>query len=231
MPFYKPLLHTPDIRALAACLLLVLGSAPALAQAPSATAAAPASGCGTLDNPYGPFDYQTQKNKLSIVEQYHFTPQVEGLVGGKSSVNIGMDLEYTLRAFPNHHRALAALVRLGERQRSPQPTGASYSIDCFFERALRFRPQDTTARLLYANYLFKNQRAPDALQQMDAASAVAGDNPFTHYNLGLIYLERQHYDKALEHAHRAYALGFAQPGLREQLQRLGKWQEAVVAPQ
>jgi hypothetical protein len=36
------------------------------------------------------------------------------------------------------------------------------------------------------------------------------------------------FDKSLESAHRAYALGFPLPGLREKLKRAGKWQEPVV---
>lgn len=179
--------------------------------------------CGALKNGFGPFDYITDKDKLPIVEQHHFTPEVEMLLKGHTSVAIGSDLDYTLRAFPNHHRALLAMGRLGARLRTPQPAGAAYTVACYFERALRFRPQDTTARLLYAHYLFQSQRRQDALEQMDVAAQEAADNPFTHYNMGLMYLENQLYEQAREHAHKAYDLGFTQPGLREQLERLGHW--------
>lgn len=79
--------------------------------------AAPA--CGSLENAYGPFDYTNPddfKNKLPLVEIAHFTPKVEGLMGGKSGYLWG-DLDYTLRAFPNHHRALYAFVRYEIRER------------------------------------------------------------------------------------------------------------------
>ena len=183
------------------------------------------SPCGPLENQYGPFDYRNQKNYLGVVEQHHFTPQVEALVGGSSSVHVGEDLDYTLRAFPNHHRALLSLTRLGEKTHSSQPIGLPYSVECYFERALRFRPKDTTVRMIYASYLYKDQRGAQAKQQLDLAAAVAGDNPFTHYNLGLLYLEQENYPLALAHAHKAYALGFTQPALREQLQLRGKWKE------
>ncbi len=188
-----------------------------------AQAQEPVSACGSLQNGYGPFDYLTQKEKLPIVEQYHFTPEVEMLVRGRTSTSIGADLHYTLMAFPNHHRALQAMVRLGARLHTPQPVGAAFSVECYFDRALRFRVHDTTARLLFANYLFQNQRNKEALGQMEVASADAGDNPFTHYNMGLMYLEHQTFEQARAHAHKAYELGFTQPDLREQLERLGYW--------
>lgn len=179
--------------------------------------------CGDLKNSFGPYDFLTDKDKLPIVEQHHFTPEVEMLVKGNTTVNIGGDLSYTLLVFPNHHRALQAMVRLGARMHTPQPPGAAYSIECYFDRAVRFRPHDTTARLLFANYLFQSQRKQEALAQMAVAEADAGDNPYTHYNMGLMYLENQTYDLAREQAQKAYALGFTQPGLREKLERLGQW--------
>lgn len=188
------------------------------------------SSCGSLENQYGPFDYRQQKGKLNIVEQYHFTPNVESLVSGKSSTYVGGDLDYTLRASPNHHRALMAMMRLGEKLKTPQPQGLSYSVECYFERALRFRSDDSIVRMLYATYLFKNSREPEAVRQLGQASESAGDNPFTHYNIGLIYLDLKKYDQALAQAHRAYSLGFTQPALREQLKTLGKWKESSDNP-
>lgn len=204
-----------------------------LAAAPLATVALAQSNfssCGSLDNPYGPFDYRVQKGKLNIVEQYHFTPNVESLVSGKSSIHVGGDLDYTLRASPNHHRALIAMMRLGEKLKTPQPQGLGYSVECYFERALRFRPDDSIARMIYATYLFKNSREPEAVRQLALASESAGDNPFTHYNIGLIYLDLKKYDQALAQAHKAYGLGFVQPVLREQLKKLGKWKEPSDTP-
>lgn len=60
---------------------------------------------------YGPFDYTspTDRKHLGIVEHYHFTSDVEHLRKGASG-SIALDLDYTLRAFPNHHRALNAMM-------------------------------------------------------------------------------------------------------------------------
>lgn len=211
------------VGSLASLVVLLLSGGMALAQES-------ASGCGSLENQYGPFDYRTQKSKLDIVERFHFTPRVESLVGGQSTGSIAGDLDYTLRAFPNHHRALMAMVRLGEKVKTPQPIGATYSVECYFERALRFHPDDTTARMIYATYLSKIGRVKDAISQLETVSVSAEDNPFTHYNMGLIYFDLHQYDQALAQAHLAYGLGFTQTALRDELQRVGKWTEPQPAP-
>lgn len=67
------------------------------------------AGCGSLQNAFGPFDYRdpaARAESLQVVERYHFTADVEMLRRGKASANVLDDLNYTLRAFPNHHRAL-----------------------------------------------------------------------------------------------------------------------------
>ncbi len=191
----------------------------------SATSQAASSSCGPLENPYGPYDYVTQKDHLRVVEQHHFTPQVEALVTGSSSVHVGEDIDYTLRAYPNHHRALMSVVRLGERQHSSQPVGLSYSVECYFERALRFRPADSLVRMIYARYLFLEHRDQQANDQLEAAAGFAGDDAFAHYNIGLLYLQHENYPLALTHAQKAYALGFPQLALRDQLQLRGQWKE------
>lgn len=183
------------------------------------------SGCGSLENSYGPFDYRTESGaKLKIVEEYHFTPNIQSLVSGNSA-SLGSELDYTLKASPNHHRALMTMMRLGEKTKSPQPVGAHYSVECYFERALRFRPDDSTARMIYATFLAKNKREPEAIQQLETAEKAAGDNAFTHYNIGRIYFDIKNYDRSLEQAHKAYALGFTQSTLRDQLKNAGKWKE------
>ena len=94
--------------------------------------------CGPIQNAYGPYDYRSDKDKLKIVEQVHLTPEVINLVKGSSST-IGSDLDYTLRAFPNHHVALNAMIRLGEKQKAAKPIGANYGVECYLQRAIMQR--------------------------------------------------------------------------------------------
>lgn len=182
--------------------------------------------CGPIYNTghYGPYDYRTDKDKLHVVELYHFAPQVELLVRGQSG-ELGGDLSYVLKAFPNHHRALVSIVRLGERTKSLQPPFLTYSIECFLERAVRFRPDDTVARSLYAQYLGKLGRADDGAAQLDVALRVAGENPLTQYNIGLVFFELGKYDRALQQAHKARQMGVERKDLEEMLRRANHWQD------
>lgn len=207
-------------RAFLTCLVIGLSiSQAALGQTPTGN-------CGELGNgTNGPFDYRVERGaKLQVVEQFHFSSNVERLVKGDTG-SVGSDLDYTLRAFPNHHRALMSMIQLGVKLKSPQPTGARYSVECYFQRALSFRPDDNTARMIYATFLFKNERPNEASQQLETTKANAGDSAFTHYNIGLIYFDGKIYDQSLIQAHRAMEMGFGRTELRDMLKGVAKWQE------
>lgn len=192
---------------------------------------ASAGDCGSLAREDGgPWDYRSDPIKrLKTVERYHFTPQVEMLLKGESSARIGMDLDFTLRSFPNHHRALLSMMRLGAREGRAKPDGAQFSVECWFERALRFQPDDAVARMLYVTFLNRAGRLPEARDQLGQVTAAAGDNPFTHYNAGLLYLEMKDYPNALAQAHISYGMGMGRPELRDQLVKAGQWREPAAA--
>src|SRR3990167_9089747 len=204
-----------------ACLMAAV---PVLAQSGGA-------GCGPLfsEGQYGPYDYRTDRDKLPIVLGAHFTPEVEALIRGRTGSRPGTDIDYTLRSIPNNHRALMAMMRLGEKEKTPQPVGSRYSVQCWFERAITFRPDDAVVRMIYSTYLNKQGRLPEATAQLELATVHAKDNAFTHYNIGLHYFDLKNYDRALAQAHQAITLGFGQTALREQLQRVGKWSEPPPA--
>ncbi|KIO49480.1 tetratricopeptide repeat protein [Nitrosospira sp. NpAV] len=183
--------------------------------------------CGELENAYGPYDYtdsnDRQKN-LAIVEQYHFTPNIENLVRGNSG-HVGGELDYTLRAFPNHHRALAALVKLALRDKTVKPVGAKYSVECYFDRAIRFKPNDTAVRAVYSNYLLKLGQPDKAIDQLNVAVNLQPEDPTINYNLGLLYAQKKDYGQARTYAKKAYELGFPLPGLKNKLMEAGKWED------
>ncbi len=183
------------------------------------------SACGSLDNHYGPFDYRkASRGQLSIVESAHFTPLIENLIKGKDNP-FGDDIAYTLRVFPNHHRALLTLQKLAEREKTDSPAYARLSVACYFERAIRFQPDDLIARMLFAGYLIKKSRFDEATQQLDATIRLAGDAPFAHFNIGLVFFDMKNYERALAQAHRAAALGFTRTDLKDRLVAAGKWVE------
>jgi tetratricopeptide (TPR) repeat protein len=180
--------------------------------------------CGSLQNAYGPYDYRSDKDKLQIVEQYHLTPEVINLVSGSSGA-IGGDLGYTLRAFPNHHVALNAMIRLGEKGKTAKPLGSKYSVECWLQRAVRFRNDDAVVKMLYASYLSKAGKRGEALNQLDEAGQLGIDGANANYNMGLIYFDLKEYEKSLLYAQHAYILGYPLPGLRDKLKKVGKWRE------
>lgn len=181
--------------------------------------------CGPLyTQHYGPFDYRTQKPRLEIVERAHFTPMVESLIRGQSG-DLGKDLNYTLRAAPNHHRALVAIVRWGERLKSRSLPGMEHPIDCWFERALRFAPDDHVARSLFARYVGKQGQLDLATRQLDIVLNQSNENPMSIYNVGLIFFELGLSERALEQAHKAKAAGYTRPELEEMLRKAGQWRD------
>jgi tetratricopeptide (TPR) repeat protein len=184
--------------------------------------------CGDLANAYGPHDYQTERGQpLRLVERGHFPASVEALAHGKHGKNtpVGPDLEYTLRAFPNHHRALLAAQRFSERAKKDPPPGMRLPVECWFDRAVRFRPNDVIVRMLYSQYMASKGQREGALAHLEHAQRFAGDNPFTHYNLGLLYLEMKEFDRALAQAHRAIELGFERDDLKAKLVAAGRWSD------
>jgi tetratricopeptide (TPR) repeat protein len=183
--------------------------------------------CGELYSfgQYGPYDYRTDHDKLPIVLSNHFTPKVEALLEGITSLTPGSDIDYTLRAIPNNHRALLSMMRLGVKENTTQPRGSRYTVECWFERAIRFRPDDSIVRMIYSTFLNGSGRITDANAQLELATTFAKDSAITHYNIGLHYFELKNLDKALAQAHKALALGFERVELREQLLAVGKWKE------
>lgn len=192
--------------------------------------------CGGIDNAndpkaYGPFDYTNPEHfseKLPIVERAHFTTEVESLVGhvkcGGNGCNVHNDIDYTLRAFPNHHRALLAMsnYHLQGFHKSRRPM--RYSAECYFDKALQFNASDATVHAIYGYYLSKLGKPQEATERYEHALELAPDSAEIHYNLGLLYADQEDYLRARTHAERAYKLGFPLPGLRDKLKKAGEWQ-------
>lgn len=202
-------------------LLLIAGSAGA---APAVGPTGEACGTYVYRAPGGDYTNPVDRQDLTEVEHFHFTPEVERLVRGTTG-SLGADIGYTLDHFPNHHRALASMSRLALRDKTRKPYGAHYSIDCYFDRALRYRPDDARVHALYGGYLLGLGMSDAALEQLKQAARLEPGNATTHYNLGLLYLKRKDYEQARASAHTAYGLGFPLPGLKNQLTAAGQWRD------
>jgi hypothetical protein len=179
--------------------------------------------CGNLENAFGPFDYRTiEAEPKHLVESAHFPEEVEYAVKGVTGTVAG-DLDYTLRAIPNHPRALVTVMRLVKRKMTTY--GLRYPAECYFERAVRFQPDDADAWALYAQYLYETGHPDSAQPMLEKAVKLAPDNPAINYNMGLVYAKQKQFDKALPLAHKAYGAGFPLPGLKQMLVSANKWVE------
>lgn len=172
---------------------------------------------------FGPLDYRlATPSERHLVEHAHFTRDVEQLVRGMSGT-IGGDIAYTLLVFPNHPRALMAMSKLTRKMNGQMPEGARFPLECWFERALLYRPDDPSVHLVVGIETLKDGKREAAIQHLQKAEELGGENANIAYNLGLAYFDLNDFDKSLKYAKRAYHLGFPLPGLRDKLKRAGKW--------
>lgn len=182
---------------------------------------AAAKTCGNIT--INQHDYrQTDANSRYIVEVRHFTEDIElGVHNGA----LGGDLEYTLQHYPNHPRVLNTVLRVAPRYRFAILPGARLPVECYFERAVRFYPDDGIAWLMYARFQFMRGKDAEALEMLQRAVNLSPDEPSINYNLGLVYAKQKKYEQALPYAQKAYAQNFPLPALKQTLIKAGKWVE------
>jgi len=188
--------------------------------------------CTGRDQGFGPYDYTDPATRmrdprhnlapLKLVEKHHFTGKVEQLIKGEAGYIIS-DIDYTLRAFPNHHRALYSIIRLytepGHKNKPKEKTPP----ECYLQRAEIFSPKDPTVQILFGIYLHKVGKNKDALKHYHKVLELNPNSAEGHYNLGLLLLKMKRYDEARTHAQEAYKLGYPLQGLRQKLTKLGHW--------
>lgn len=176
-----------------------------------------------LTNAYGPWDATKpeHRDKLPIVLGAHFTPEVESLLMGNRGSIMG-DIDYTLRAIPNYHRALASMSKY-QRQKNTKLSVVDdfYTAECYFERALYMQPNDPVALMLYGIHLHYSKEFEKAESKYLAALAINPFNVEVNYNIGLLYIELQQLEKAKKHAEEAYRQGYPLQGLKNRLEKVG----------
>lgn len=190
---------------------------------------------------YGPFDYYNPgKGSISVVERYHMGFVLFKNQREKNWCAYWDNLDYTLRAFPNHPKALTLMAEY-LNQHQPCQSGSEHrsavelmreierggwrekNADYYFQTAITFRPQYAKTRILYARYLISERRHDEAIVQYQEALKTEPDAADAHYELGLLYFDKAEYAKARSHAERAYGLGNTRPDLRDKLTSTGHW--------
>jgi len=197
----------------ASCLSLALLAVPGAAHA--------LCGGSLNDNNFRrPIDVNdpADKREIYLVEKHHFTPEVAALIRG-STAKLPGDIHYTLRHIPNHYGALDSMARY--QLKNPAVSTGHWTVDCYFERALAFRPKDGRLYMLYGMYLHRAKRYDQAAAMYAHAEELGFDNPELYYNRGLVEFQRDNLDEAAAYAAKAYAGGYPLPALRDKLVKAG----------
>ncbi|SIS47715.1 tetratricopeptide repeat protein [Neptunomonas antarctica] len=189
-----------------------------------------------LKNGYGPFDfYDSNSNlptgadpmgKIRRVTNVHLSKKML-LLTGRATGTISGDLDYTLRAIPNHPEGLNLASRLEARLRSPTKSSLflyekmKRSANCYFERAIKFAPYAETY-VIYGIHLHRNNKFQEAKEAYLKAIELGQKNyANTHYNLALTLVKLEEYPLSEKHAKIAYKLGYPLKGLKRQLNKHG----------
>jgi tetratricopeptide (TPR) repeat protein len=125
-------------------------------------------------------------------------------------------------SFPNHYPALQVLVKLYLAKKSALPLPP----ECWFYRAIVFRPKDATTYQAFGVYMQRRGRLKDAVNLYKQSLALHPNNPEVHYDLGLALAKLGRYAEARSQAQLAYAGGYPLPGLRNILKRAGHWSDS-----
>ena len=176
--------------------------------------------CSGLQIPFGPFDYLKRdnlKSQLNVVEETHFSAEIENLERGQTGSAIA-DIHYTLMAWPNHHRALQSALkyRLAHRGKWPKNTGAS-PAECYLQRAIKFSPRDPLPKILFGLFMHKMKQYEVAAEAYRGALKILPNDIMTKYNLGLALVELKKYKEAEKIAEEVYAANYPLPGLKNKL--------------
>jgi tetratricopeptide (TPR) repeat protein len=176
---------------------------------------------------YGPYDY-TQRGSLpaynlKVVEEHHFTPMVENLIHGQESPLEG-DLDYTLRAWPNHHKALLSVIKFQLNVKNKLAFGKLKTpVECYFQRALHFSPSDSISHSLFAYYLRKMGFPDKAVKYYEKALELDPGNEKIAYSFSLLLIDLKRYEEAVKYAKIAYQNNKTPSGLKQKLVKLGVW--------
>jgi tetratricopeptide (TPR) repeat protein len=189
---------------------------------------------------FGPLDYRNPRNRtrtstsskppLALVEDQHFTPKVESLEGGSTAIDAYGDLSYTINAFPNHHRALWAMSRYylrALRTKGEDPLLTQERLgkepvppECWFNRAMRFAPEDGVVKLIFGIYLHRRGKLESAQELYQEAEQMMPNHAELAYNFGLLYVDMGDIDNAKKYEKRARELGYPLKGLTRRISRM-----------
>ena len=184
---------------------------------------------------FGPFDYnrrQYLQENLQLVEGAHFLPYIENLIKGKTSATPEADINYTLRVWPNHHRALLSIIKYQLNINNKLQLRWDGTLDklstppeCYLQRAIHFSPDDAVVYSLYGHYLRKIGHLEDAVKYYEKALELNPESAKFAYSFSLLLIDLKRYEEAVKYAKIAYQDRRAPKGLKDLLKKNGVWNE------
>lgn len=189
----------------------------------------PSSSMATGENPMG---------RIKRVENVHFQPGMEALDLKTFTIDrLAKEFNYTLRILPNNPRALLAMSRLERMvggklpQNGATPITPKITADCFFDRAIRFRPNDKAVRMVHGIHLHQRGKLNEALAEYQLAESLGEESGNFYYNLGLLHADMKNWDKAYEYGVKAELGGLMLPALRGKLEKAGRPLPPLIRPE
>jgi tetratricopeptide (TPR) repeat protein len=186
--------------------------------------------CAGILVAFGPYDYLQRNSfpsELQIVEENHFSTEIENLEAGQTTTAIG-DIHYTLSSWPNHHRALNSALRYRLQNMGPWPSDSKVPpAECYLQRAINFSPNDPKPYIMYGLMMHKAGRYDDALVAYQSAIRMLPNDIMTQYNMGLTLIALKKFPEARAVAEKVYAAGMPLPGLKKKLIEAGHWTVAA----
>lgn len=155
---------------------------------------------------------------LARIERARLLPDMDKR---KSEIGYAVDeFNFFLQRTPEQHPLYAeALVRIClAREKQGQPEAGLAECD----RAIAAQPGNSTGYSAKAMVLRRQKKLADARVVLEEGNqATEGNSAEVEYFLGLTCADLKDYTCAVEHARRAYALGYPLPGLRSKLKAAG----------
>lgn len=184
-----------------------------------------------LSNHYGPYDFYDPANhqgntRVNIVVGAHLTQSMLQMKRGNTGLEISTDLDYTLRAIPNHPQALdlasrlERAVRLGQKPKSER---LDRTVNCYFLRALKLNGDVPETLYVWGLHFQRNGKLKEAHDRFEKAEELGIGDALFDYNYGLLYFSLGDMKQAKTYADKAYGAGVAFPGLRNKLKNASAW--------
>lgn len=164
-----------------------------------------------------PHDYYDPGNSLllSHVDGHHLEQGISKMKAGHYAP-AKHDFEFMLRSFPNHPHALMQMGELALAQDNPA------LAEPYFTRAIELYPETASTYLVHGIFQHKQNKYSQAVRLYEKALSLDPNMAEAHYNMGLALIKMKQYARARDHAEKAYAAGYPLPGLRNQLENLGR---------